>query len=399
LEGVVLDRRRPRGLICLVKVSARVTFSIALALSLFFVDHGIAQATPDISVSNPPVVKASPAPVGRFVASDDCHQLAEKIHAHELSGQPFAACSSFGTAGTIDRLRQNDIIPAPDWCTIDSFKYTRTGACGVSNGEVKVYDTQTGVVVGGITYGGLVYEFTDARVTNWQLEITLSAFNFWGAGAEGTTFQATGNCNGDCTTGKQSWPTQLITRDSTYEGYVSGDSTATASGAIGSGVLGVTVTATNPLWAAPTTSRGNAPAVRCDNALPGRGPGCVFNTFTPQMTYSLSGSYPELAAHIRDAQASGLPGGTVERALHRTTNDVLQQKNNSTACPRSLPRPPGKDCDEYPFKSTYEGAASNPFSARMIDSRQNQQGGNELGQFMGNNRVLDHDPFTVVVTP
>jgi hypothetical protein len=78
---------------------------------------------------------------------------------------------------------------------------------------------------------------------------------------------------------------------------------------------------------------------------------------------------------------------------------VLQAANTAKACPRSLPRPEGADCDEYPFKSTYEGAANNPYSIRMINSGQNQAGGSALGAFLGDNRILDHDPYTVLITP
>lgn len=52
---------------------------------------------------------------------------------------------------------------------------------------------------------------------------------------------------------------------------------------------------------------GATPAVRCDSALAGRPAGCVIPQAIPEMLYELDGPYPELALHIQEAQASGLP--------------------------------------------------------------------------------------------
>lgn len=134
------------------------------------------------------------------------------------------------------------------------------------------------------------------------------------------------------------------------------------------------------------------------------------------MTYSLTGSYPELAMHIRDAQASGLPS-----TLTRLIDPDLQQANRNRACGKSVTRPDGLSCDEYPFASTYQGAAMTPggprtfpycaiilfepqstgpegYSICMIVDRQNSGGGAVLGGMYRSNRVLDGDPFRVAVS-
>ncbi|NUL01932.1 hypothetical protein HRW07_01420 [Streptomyces lunaelactis] len=58
----------------------------------------------------------------------------------------------------------------------------------------------------------------------------------------------------------------------------------------------------------------------------------------------------------------------------------------------------GRDCDEYPFATTYEGAAQadyDPhaeklnFSVLPVDSMQNQDAGRLLGQFSTQNRIID----------
>jgi hypothetical protein len=58
---------------------------------------------------------------------------------------------------------------------------------------------------------------------------------------------------------------------------------------------------------------------------------------------------PTIATHIRQAQAAGYPS-----ILTRTTIKSQIESNRDAAC-GSFTRPPGKECDEYPFASTYEG--------------------------------------------
>jgi hypothetical protein len=139
----------------------------------------------------------------------------------------------------------------------------------------------------------------------------------------------------------------------------------------------------------------------------------------PVMTYALGGPYPELAAHIRDAQASGLPGAyPYGDPLTRLVDEGLQEANRNAACPGSYPRPEGKSCDEYPFASTWQGAAigggqprtfgwcqvdppqphstgGDGYSVCMINDWQNTAGGSELGRFYSSNRLITGDPFRV----
>ena len=117
--------------------------------------------------------------------------------------------------------------------------------------------------------------------------------------------------------------------------------------------------------------------------------------------------------------------GEGDLPLHRLM-DGTAKDNNHNASVRicvavwgpdyAQPRPPGRDCDEFPFQSTYEGSyistGGDPFkwngSARPIDSQQNTNGGTHLLQFYTDNRILDEnvgtdhtgptDPFRVAVT-
>lgn len=151
-------------------------------------------------------------------------------------------------------------------------------------------------------------------------------------------------------------------------------------------------------WAEELTYSWNSGTIRCDNALPGNAlPGCVHSYITP--TYDTA-SWPELADHVRDAQAAGAKGGTSTlEPLHRLIDPYWQNQNRNTACPQSLPRPEGKSCDEYPMASTYEGAATggdgNVWSRRMIDENHNSGGGRALGTFYRDKRIIDSDQFWV----
>ncbi|WP_203716585.1 NucA/NucB deoxyribonuclease domain-containing protein [Asanoa siamensis] len=145
--------------------------------------------------------------------------------------------------------------------------------------------------------------------------------------------------------------------------------------------------------------------IRCDNALPGYAlSGCTF-PYRPYLAYSQA-TFPELTAHIASAQAAGAPGSDTlppKVPLNRLTNTALADKNRNTACPPAVPRPPGKSCDEYPFRSTWQGHYTRrggyPVSARMIDQDENSLGGTDLGTFYRENRVIENDAFWVWITP
>lgn len=175
-----------------------------------------------------------------------------------------------------------------------------------------------------------------------------------------------------------------------------------------------------PGWS-PIYRQTTPPAVRCDNARPGLpGVGCVIKNFTPVMVYDLTGRYPTLARHLRDAQGSGLPGAYPRGAVLNRTTPALAEKNRTRACPSTFPRPDkSRTCDEYPPASTAQGAfTANPgalprnlrrtfpwcklraeagipyrrgpkgYSICMINWRHNRDGGNALAQFYDAKRIL-----------
>ncbi|GAA4242455.1 hypothetical protein GCM10022254_75520 [Actinomadura meridiana] len=165
-------------------------------------------------------------------------------------------------------------------------------------------------------------------------------------------------------------------------------------------------------------------------------PGCVFPLIIPTVEYSKTpgfGEYPEFAKHVEAAQQSGLPGAPGKTPLTRLQNRADRRRNGDRACPQrpTWERPPGKSCDEYPFRSTHQGAftqtpqgsartfappntswcemdpawgiatgvtGSTGWSSCMLDAGQNSDAGTKLGLFYFKNRVLDGDPFHVRIT-
>lgn len=151
---------------------------------------------------------------------------------------------------------------------------------------------------------------------------------------------------------------------------------------------------------------------RCDNNyVSGLGQGCVYDEVRPIVTIPASGLTSEAGTHIRRAISSGLPS-TLTR-----TDPSSRRANSKAACPASLPRPAGHQCDEYPFASSREGAAvggtarvfsgchlttaigAGPvgFSRCMILSTHNRRGGAIIARTYYTNRVLPGDKFSVRV--
>jgi hypothetical protein len=117
--------------------------------------------------------------------------------------------------------------------------------------------------------------------------------------------------------------------------------------------------------------------VRCDQAVPAGNnntQGCVIPNLAPAMVYFASDT-PGLVNHVRAAQRSGLPGAPPPgraamlenepgwgNRLTRMGSAAAANTNRRWACPSGLGvrsgAPAGTTCDEYPFASTYQGAAT-----------------------------------------
>ncbi|MCX4429807.1 NucA/NucB deoxyribonuclease domain-containing protein [Streptomyces mirabilis] len=145
--------------------------------------------------------------------------------------------------------------------------------------------------------------------------------------------------------------------------------------------------------------------------------GSIFTNVRSTMNYDHSDPVVnETAQHIWDAQnhpgttipaktGKKIPGAPTTTPLHRIYYDAtLRRQNRDTAraaCQAKWPNysASGKDCDEYPFSTTKEGAknANGNYSARALDSTDNQKAGSRLATWYNDDRILDGDAFYVKV--
>ncbi|MFD5704212.1 NucA/NucB deoxyribonuclease domain-containing protein [Streptomyces lasiicapitis] len=189
--------------------------------------------------------------------------------------------------------------------------------------------------------------------------------------------------------------------------------TATAVGAKGKCGTGWTMKATNPPYN-PVDFPSTFKEVRCDNATAGRQQvGCAVPWYASDLRYSKART-PDLARHVTLAQNSGLP-----KRLHRTTKQSVIDKNRDLACD-DRPSVTDKSCDEYPVATSKEGlsaggkrrtfdgcsyrdipsgSGSKGASACAIAKGDNQSQGGTNTQFYRAERVLQNDPFDVVIIP
>ena len=150
-------------------------------------------------------------------------------------------------------------------------------------------------------------------------------------------------------------------------------------------------------WSNSVLLTTNLARSRCDDAIGGRRPGCVF------------------------ANIPGVVGFSQKAYLTRLESATLRAKNGKKACPSSLSRPKGYQCDEYPFRSTHQGAytshatkarsfsgcrmkdprrtGSTGWSRCFIPTEQNLGAGGVLSAFYGSERILDGDRFQIGYLP
>ncbi|MDQ0938444.1 NucA/NucB deoxyribonuclease domain-containing protein [Streptomyces sp. V1I1] len=167
--------------------------------------------------------------------------------------------------------------------------------------------------------------------------------------------------------------------------------------------------------------------------------GSVFSDITPALRYDRSDTSDPtgpgepylgvavVADHIGDARANldstlppkddkNLPGAEPLDPLHRIAAAAGASQRARSDANRSVVRSycnsgdvsggPGQglDCDEYPFASSYQGAARYQFeggqyekdySVRYVDPTENQEAGRRLDAWYENDRILDWDAFVI----
>ncbi|MFD9484632.1 hypothetical protein ACFWBX_11625 [Streptomyces sp. NPDC059991] len=172
-------------------------------------------------------------------------------------------------------------------------------------------------------------------------------------------------------------------------------------------------------------------ALRWDKApyLPNANTGAASLAYQTPLMYSAADDAPErgVARHIEKAFTNPgqtvppnaqkkVPGQTPGDPLYRLYNDTKRREANYNKSRYNCLKYFGDDyakngdeCDEYPFQSTYQGAAAGDydphqlpdnFSVMPVPGRENGAGGNLLLDFYNKNRVIDgpDDGFWVQIT-
>ncbi|MFF4188586.1 hypothetical protein ACFYZ9_35845 [Streptomyces sp. NPDC001691] len=360
-----------------------------------------------------------------------------------------------------------DYVQLPSWCYDHAFNgwwYTRSDECQIRDVTVGYFEIVNGepIDVGTAKHLETSFAYMSGDIDDLANQIRITKYfaeragtlDFWGL----QQIHGWATCSGDCKPISDSGlKPGNYKRDQNNDGESYWEPTHDEFGAI---------THLAPTWNYFVTAAGFEPSetvtvppppqARCDNAFstdgndmgdhtPGLSPnallgaGCAVPVYTPTWIIYKNGLYPTVGWHVEAAQNSGLPGKYPSGdPLHRLTDSAKKRANGDRACPAAPTwvRPANKQCDEYPMRSTYEGAASatpqgtarsfapptqktpsgdewcemdaawgvptgvtgpQGWSSCMLPATDNSHQGAFLGGFYKTNRVLDNDPFRVWV--
>ncbi|GGK73350.1 NucA/NucB deoxyribonuclease domain-containing protein [Mangrovihabitans endophyticus] len=314
-----------------------------------------------------------------------------------------------------------DTLPLPQWCIDNAFTGVwalRTDACEVLTLHYWTYTVTDGVetLTGELSSVVSSYAYTSTTLTTFAHQVDASPASGWGDALRATisgNTTAAGACVVDSST-FDTGPVQPFNSLRAGEAFFT--TTATAPGAVGSCTTTWNLVYTNAGYP-PATAGVPMTPIRCDNATAGNNSaGCVIPWYASALIYS-SSLYPDLASHVSRAQRlGGLPGNSFARPLTRTTNQNIIDTNRNRAC-GDAPSIADKSCDEYPIARSRQGLSSGGtrrtfdncdfnlprstdpagVSVCMINATENNAQGGLNTQFFRRERVLDGDPFRVLV--
>lgn len=390
-------------------------FATALCTVLVAAVASPALATPTASPTRP-----SPAILGPQGTS--CTQAAA------AAGTSQAICL-LGPTKTTGRQTQSSPIWLPGWCydkPQGQWYNERFDQCGILEWDWGVINLATGQTIGVFTLQEYHYSGTLPYSNGWIQQVGFDMIPRWGD-TSNVQVATQGGCYwGTCRVeGNANLPAQALSSRPQFTYNFRMDLGPGAVAAAQTIIRYQLIKTGGPFAPSPIVS--SVPwQARCDNNSEGTpGFGCVFPlNYVPFFDYSFGGPYSELAQHIYDAQQSGLPGaypgtGPNSSPLTRVTDPSRRDQNRYIACEQpGYSAPPGKSCDEYPFASTWQGAAagggprssgwcnipvsagSGPYgwSVCMIDAGQNSAGGGVLGNWYVANRIISGDPFYIRIT-
>ncbi|MGW9301443.1 NucA/NucB deoxyribonuclease domain-containing protein [Streptomyces cyaneofuscatus] len=168
--------------------------------------------------------------------------------------------------------------------------------------------------------------------------------------------------------------------------------------------------------------RGPESGFRCDSSPSVNYHGCVFPDVISQFWLKATPDVIEEANHVWKAQnqsdltlpispvGKSIPGSRkTGQPLERLTHAASKKANNDKSARycreywgRGYSQGNTKQCDEYPFQSTWQGSSvggssTKHFSVEVIDREQNRVGGEHLNAFYNSQRIIEQDKFYVDV--
>jgi hypothetical protein len=325
-----------------------------------------------------------------------------------------AALAPGATGGVLDQcLRQNS----------EQWRVDRFDACFARIYQLTFKDVRTHRVTAAVDLQFVVYAQVHPN-QNWSVNVTFNKV-FQTGDLSQTLLTGHIDCQGPCARDVQNFPAVNLgfpVVDVTVGADLHGTLTQRNISAITATFLAMNTTRPNTVPAEDDFVV--FAGIRCDTMFSNRQAGCVFpgeapNHLTLSRYFLNAHQFPDVAQHVLAAQQVGIRGHDIP--LHRADKG-REDANRAAACPpsRGRPRPRGKTCDEYPFASTMEGAAvgccgttfpwlncgirdlptpeelGDPsWSACLIDREENEQAGNDLGEFYADNRIIPGDEFTV----
>jgi hypothetical protein len=299
---------------------------------------------------------------------------------------------------------------------------SRHAACAHEQFRITILQQPSGKVIGTTTMHAVNTMTASTTAARWSATSFLAVRSYTGVGLPSfTTARLVGSCPG-CVSSGATWAKQ--TDGKSWRGAGNVAVTGLTVGKVRKDVSGFwQITLGGAGWGNTVVITLNLALSRCDNAFAGsrRPAGCVFSNIPGTVGYSQK-ALPDFVQHVYGAQLSGLPGrlGTTSY-LTRLTNVTLKNRNGVKACPASLTVPKGAQCDEYPFRSTKEGAYTSKATAArslpwcrttdperkgakgwsrcFISVRQNLSATGTLSAFYLDERMLDGDRFQVGYLP
>ena len=390
----------------------------------------VAPAAAAPGASTPPAVPPTAVATGSSIlaTATDCADLPARAAAlARTRGKGTATCVRGGDRAAPTRSTSAAVGVTNTPCGTDTWIATRTTICGDAAFQLVIFTVPQGVIIGVIDFSVRAEVYLSGRSDRWDTYVRFTGRGGWGAIA-GTTLNAVPICGEMCSYLSNPGITAPFATGSVVPGAASFSSRYGGPYVSWQSSASWQFTFSNPAWSPPISNAMvvSPPAHRCDDALPGRPVGCTVAFVEPTHTISAL-AHPTYARHIGLALNFGLPS-----RLTRTTDGSRNEANRRAACtdPQNRPRPTGYSCDEYPFASTYEGAASHTygrtfliiggingggqgfycqvpwleprrqgdsggFSACMIPDWENQDAGTLLGLFYYDNRVIDRDVFRI----